>query len=138
MDFNFFGIGLPEIIVIFLLMLVFMGPKRMMVLAYQIGIYVQKIRRVVDETMGAVRKEFEAANLDLPKDLNSLKPPTLGNAGRFDIVQEANRFLNSDGSAPSESAPTNASPTTPTVSEPSPEQKPGDEKPRYDSWLPKN
>ncbi len=120
MDFNFFGIGLPEIIVIFLLMLVFMGPKRMMVLAYQIG------------------KEFEAANLDLPKDLNSLKPPTLGNAGRFDIVQEANRFLNSDGSAPSESAPTNASPTTPTVSEPSPEQKPGDEKPRYDSWLPKN
>jgi len=138
-DLNFFGIGVPELIVIFLLMLVVLGPKRMLTMAYQAGIYLQKARRVIDQTMIAVRKELEASNIDLPKDLKDLRSPlSKANVPRFDIVKEASRFLNegSTSTPPDTTTTPPANTASTTVPEPSP--KPGDEKPRYDSWLPKN
>ena len=140
MDFNILGVGLPELIVILVIMLVVAGPKRMIVWAYQLGIWVQKFRRIFDETVAAFRKELEASDIELPKELTNVS------RGRFDIVQEANKLINtelsqpaspaSSGSTGSTSADSGATATS-SEQEPSPNAQSDDEKPRYDSWLPK-
>lgn len=142
---NILGVGPAEIILIFIILFVFAGPKRMVAWSYQLGVYVQKFRAMFDETMSAVRKEFEEAQIDLPKDIG------VGLPKRFDIVQEANKLINTElgkpvgapSSAPAETTaklpepakPENSAPAAP---ESSPAQtNPDEEKPRYDAWLPK-
>jgi Sec-independent protein translocase protein TatA len=134
---NILGIGPAELIVILVIMFVVAGPKRMLAWAYVLGQYVAKFRAYFDETMRAVRKEFEEAQIDLPKNM----PLVPGK--RFDILQEANKLINAElnkAPEPNSAAPTAPEPpATPAAQDTPPEvdTKPDDEKSRYDSWLPK-
>jgi sec-independent protein translocase protein TatB len=51
---NFFGVGYQEIILVFVLMLIFVGPERMPTVAYQIG----RAVRTMQKYARAVRDEF--------------------------------------------------------------------------------
>lgn len=73
---NIFGIGGPEFIAILIIMLVFVGPKRMIHWSYILGQYVAKFRQMWAQTVDVIQKEFDDAGIDvkLPKD-----PPTRQN-----------------------------------------------------------
>ncbi len=139
---NILGIGPAELIVILVIMFVVAGPKRMVAWAYILGQYVAKFRAYFDETMRAVRKEFEDAQIDLPKTMPPIVP-----GKRFDILQEANKLINAELDKSSQATPAApgtpvqpppaAVPDAPSENAPQADNKPGDEKPRYDSWLPK-
>ena len=76
---NFFGVGGAELIAIFVIMLVFAGPKRMIHWSYVLGQYVAKFRVIWSQTVDLVQKEFDEAGVDikLPKE-----PPTRQNLNR--------------------------------------------------------
>ena len=112
---NILGAGPGELVVVFVIMLVVAGPKRMIKWAYVLGQYTAQLRQMWQQTLDAFRKELADANLDLPKDLN------IGNKGRFDILGEANKIINA---TPEESKPAE------------PAAKTDEEGKRYDSWLP--
>jgi Sec-independent protein translocase protein TatA len=65
------GVGAPELIAIFIIMLIVAGPKRMIQWAYILGQYTAKMRKMWAEAMTYVQKEFEAAGVDveLPKEI---------------------------------------------------------------------
>jgi Sec-independent protein translocase protein TatA len=104
MDFNILGVGPAEMILIFLIALIFLGPKRMMAWTYQAGKYTARFRAQFGEMMAAVRKEFEAAQIDLPKDMSVPRVPR----SRFDIVKEANKLVNAELNKPASGAATSA------------------------------
>jgi Sec-independent protein translocase protein TatA len=133
---NILGIGPAELIVILVIMFVVAGPKRMLAWAYILGQYVAKFRAYFDESMRAVRKEFEEAQIDLPKTM----PIVPGK--KFDILQEANKLINAElNKAPQPPPAATDSPEPPAApaqeNPPTVDTQPGDEKSRYDSWLPK-
>lgn len=66
---NILGIGAEELILIIIIMVIVAGPKRMIQWSYTLGKYLAQFRKMLDETWAAVRKEFEAAQVDLPKDI---------------------------------------------------------------------
>jgi Sec-independent protein translocase protein TatA len=82
---NFFGVGALEILIIFVIMLVVAGPKRMVQWAYYIGQYMSKLRGMWGELMESVQKELDEAGVDIkvPKDI-----PT-----RSDINRLANEAM---------------------------------------------
>ncbi|CAG0970570.1 MAG: hypothetical protein IT322_07955 [Anaerolineae bacterium] len=156
---NILGIGPAEIVVIFIVLIVFAGPKRMIAWSYVLGQYVAKFRAMVDEAWGQIRKEFEAAQIDLPK-----QPPTLNKRG-FNLLDEANKLvdkemgksssgvINEVASAAqsaknafqlSDYAPGMSSTNTSAASNRDPKgesapSEPNDkttENPKYDAWLP--
>jgi Sec-independent protein translocase protein TatA len=153
---NILGVGPAEVIVIFILMLVVAGPKRMIEWAYHIGRYTAQLRAMFQETMNAIQKELSESGLDVSKDL---APVTKS----FDIVSEAAKVINSEVSSATSSissmpTPTATSTPTPTPSESAtaitgdngtppatapttgadvkPDDQKPPEKPRYDSWTP--
>jgi Sec-independent protein translocase protein TatA len=131
--FNIFGIGPWQILIIFTIMLVVAGPKRMVEWAYQAGRYAAMLRSMMQETMNAVHKEIEASGLDIRKDIASALPAVQ----TFDVLGEAAKVINSE---PTTSANTTsaASPANPSANAPqiNSDGKDNDDKPRYDSWLP--
>lgn len=70
---NILGIGGPELLVIFIIMLLVAGPKRMIHWAYVLGQYVAKFRAMWAETVDKVQEELNQADIDIkiPKT-----PPT--------------------------------------------------------------
>jgi len=68
---NFFGVGAFEILIIFVIMLVVAGPKRMVQWAYHLGQYMTKLRNMWGELMDGVQKELDEAGVDIkvPKDI---------------------------------------------------------------------
>jgi hypothetical protein len=98
------------------------------------------------ETMDAFQKELAQSGIDMPKDLTKL--PT----GRFDIVSEAAKVINSELAETSAAlnATLTATPTTPPAAPPSPAPEtpatPGsgtqtaqtddEQSTRYDAWTP--
>jgi Sec-independent protein translocase protein TatA len=112
---NILGAGPGELVIVFVIMLVIAGPKRMVRWAYVLGQYTAQLRQMWQQTLDAFKKELADANLDLPKDLNII------NKGRFDILGEANKIINA--------APDEAKPAEPAT-------KADEEGKRYDSWLP--
>jgi sec-independent protein translocase protein TatB len=143
---NILGVGPAELIVILIIMLVVAGPKRMIEWAYQAGKYAAQLRAMFQETMDAFQKELAQSGIDMPKDLTKL--PT----GRFDIVSEAAKVINSELAETSAAlnATLTAAPTTPPAVPPSPAPEtpatPGSEtqtaktddeqSTRYDAWTP--
>jgi Sec-independent protein translocase protein TatA len=134
---NILGVGPAEIIMIFIIMLVVAGPKRMIVWSYHLGRYFQQFRAMVDEAWGAVRKELEESQVDLPKELPKLR--------RFDIVQEANKLVNNEMASKTAeinaelSKTTNAlksSPNKPAESATPTSPAPDKKDTSYDAWLP--
>ena len=61
---NIFGIGTTELIIIFVLMMVVAGPKRMIAWAYVAGQYMAKLRDLWQEASGVLKKELEQAGLE--------------------------------------------------------------------------
>lgn len=160
---NILGIGIPEIIVIFIIMLVVAGPKRMIEWAYHIGRYTAKIRAMYQETMEAFQKELNASGLDdVTKDLSNLR------SNSFDIVSEASKIINTEvqdatsavsdaasdaASAASATLSASSTPSVPSIapdlvesSTASPDSQPAtpplsdsqnnNNQPRYNSWVP--
>ena len=76
---NVFGVGGAELIAIFIIMLMFAGPKRMIHWSYVLGTHVSKFRKMWSQTVDLVQKEFDEAGVDitLPKE-----PPTRQNLNR--------------------------------------------------------
>lgn len=68
---NIFGVGTAEIVVIFLIMLVVAGPKRMVRWSYHLGKYVGKFRKMWSEVVDVLQHEMDEAGVDvkIPKDL---------------------------------------------------------------------
>src|SRR5438105_3032692 len=76
---GFLGVGPAELVVIFILMLVVAGPKRMIAWAYQAGKITAQLRAMFQETMQAFQKEMEAAGLDpeLQKTITDFNPRSI-------------------------------------------------------------
>jgi Sec-independent protein translocase protein TatA len=68
---NILGVGGPELVVILLIMLVIAGPRRMAKWAYIMGTYIAKFRRMWEETVDVLQKEFDDAGVDIkvPREL---------------------------------------------------------------------
>lgn len=68
---NIFGIGGAELVLIFMIMLVVAGPKRMIRWAYFLGQQVGRLRKMWAEVVDVMQKEVDAAGLDveIPRDL---------------------------------------------------------------------
>ncbi len=66
---DFFGIGLPEIILILALLLIVVGPKRLPELAVQLARLIRQGRRYASEVTGQLRDEMG----DLTKDYDVLR-----------------------------------------------------------------
>lgn len=73
------GVGGWELVVIFIIMLVVAGPKRMIQWSYTLGKYVAMLRKMWGETAQMLQKEFDEAGVDVkvPKDI-----PTRGDLNR--------------------------------------------------------
>ncbi len=79
------GIGLGELVAIVLVMLVIVGPERMLRWAYLLGQYVSKLQGLWRETAAALQKELDASKvgISVPKDI-----PT-----RQSLTHDMNRAL---------------------------------------------
>lgn len=151
MDFNILGVGVPELILIFLLMITIAGPKRMIKWAYELGKYTAKFRAMFQETMDAFKRELDANDLDLSKDvkeLSKLASSVSTPLPRFDIVKEANKVVNesdkssaksaeSTKSASSADSTSNSTDAAASNSNSNSDSTVSDDQPRYDSWQPK-
>ena len=69
MDFNIFGIGLPEVFAILILLVVVVGPKRLPEMAYHIGRAVKTLQKYAR----AVRDEFGEEYRYLDDELSEIK-----------------------------------------------------------------
>lgn len=68
---NILGIGPVEFVLIFIIAMVFAGPKRMLQWAYLMGKYTSNLRRMWAEMMRGLQQEIDAAGVDLrlPQDI---------------------------------------------------------------------
>ncbi len=76
---NILGVGGSELIIIFVIMLLIAGPRRMIKWAYILGQYVAKFRRMWAETVDVLQHEFDEAGVDIqvPREL-----PTRGSLNK--------------------------------------------------------
>jgi Sec-independent protein translocase protein TatA len=99
---NIFGIGGAEIILIFLIMIVVAGPKRMAQWAYLLGTYVGKIRQMWAQVAAQIEQEMKAAgvDVDVPRELPNRQNMTamVVKAGRplAEPIEQAGRELERD------------------------------------------
>src|SRR5271157_461720 len=118
------NLGMPEMIFIFLLALVVVGPKRLPALARQLGKYMAEFKRASNEFKNQLETEMMNIELeerakkqeDAPKILPPEKPPELTITPAPDIVSRGNSEDISEavtGSEPNETA--QAKPLTPTI-----------------------
>lgn len=82
---NILGLGGAELVVVFIIMLVVAGPKRMIHWSYIMGKYIAKLRQMWAEAAAIIQKEFDEAGLDVqvPREI-----PT-----RQTLNREAQKFL---------------------------------------------
>jgi Sec-independent protein translocase protein TatA len=149
---NFFGIGLPEAVLIVIVMLVVAGPKRMIRWSYFAGRYIAAARNMFQEAVRAFQRE-----IDMEGVLNDV--PKLPKPGqKFDIVKEADKLIRTEIGDPKASAKAEPK-TASTVNPPNPGQTAAqnvvsnnlkanrtpnstpdttDDSPRYDAWTSKD
>ncbi len=84
---NILGIGGWELLVIFIIMLVIAGPKRMIRWSYQLGLLIGKLRRMWEEAVDLMQKELDESGVDVKLPKQPPTPQTLRN--------EVNRKLSS-------------------------------------------
>ncbi len=93
-----FGIGLPELVMILVLGLLVLGPKRLPEVARMLGRCYGQLRRASDDFQRTIRQDLEA--IERQEDVNRNKAVTDELRERFagfDGVQTAIRERNSDG-----------------------------------------
>lgn len=146
---NLLGVGPGELVVVFVIMLVVAGPKRMIQWAYQIGRYTARMRAMVQETMNAIQKEVAASGLDVTdvtKELASLQ-----NA-KFDVMKEVSKIVDPALTSPAVEPPASAQPAASVAAAPTQLAAPAspaepktdsqtetqndDQTPRYGPWTP--
>lgn len=68
---NILGVGTAELVVIFMIMIVVVGPKRMIHWAYWIGVYFGKARHIFTQMMVLVQEEMKRSGVEveLPKEV---------------------------------------------------------------------
>lgn len=89
-----FGVGFPEVIVIFILLLTVAGPKRMIRWAYVLGQYTARARQMFGEAMEAFKREMEAAGIDeIRKDLDLRQEVTTLSNNLSGAVAETNQAV---------------------------------------------
>jgi Tat protein translocase TatB subunit len=81
MGFEIFGVGMPEMVVILVIALIFLGPERLPEVARTMGTWVRELRRMSSEAMGIwqetlgvgdeIRQAVNPANLLAP----AARPP---------------------------------------------------------------
>ena len=69
---NILGIGPAELVIVFLLMLMVAGPKRMIAWAYVAGQYAARLRKMWQEASAVIRKELEQAGVE-PEVMDSVE-----------------------------------------------------------------
>ncbi len=85
---NILGIGVPELIIIFVLLLVVAGPKRMVAWAYIAGRELAKLRAMWSETMGMIQRELQEAGFEEAKELGKLK-----DFRKFNLTEEVRKVI---------------------------------------------
>jgi Sec-independent protein translocase protein TatA len=128
---NIFGVGGTEFALILIIALVVAGPKRMIHWMYILGKYTARLRRMWDETITMLQKEFDDAGVDiqLPKEVptrqslnrtiaGAMKPISAPLEEAMQEVEQTNRALGATArngrAAAAPKTPTNpAAPTTP-------------------------
>lgn len=83
-----FGVGTVELLAIFIIMVIFLGPKRMIQGAYHMGRYIARFRQMWAETMDYVEAELKQAGVEveLPRDV-----PTRGTVNK-QVMETAQRL----------------------------------------------
>jgi Tat protein translocase TatB subunit len=62
MGFEIFGVGLPEMLVIMVIALIFLGPERLPEAARTVGTWVREIRRMSNEAMGIWQETLQVGD----------------------------------------------------------------------------
>lgn len=83
---NILGVGIPELLIVLLIMLVVAGPKRMIQWAYVFGQYTAKLRAMWQETSTMLRKELADAGIE---------PEVVDTIGQFANPRSRNTALTS-------------------------------------------
>lgn len=156
---NILGVGPAELVIIFLILMVVAGPKRMVRWAYVAGHYIGKARALMAEASQVIKKELEDAGVDseitetvtkLTSDVQSFRPRTAVNNIIKTFTGPISDSLNEVGDTPlglrspmfkapsqQSAAPNDTSPTqSPEPLEPASESSNGDIPRQYDSWTP--
>lgn len=71
MDFSLFGIGFPQLMLIFVIGLIVFGPERLPGMARQAGRFVNELRKLTQDARGEISSLTK--ELDIREDLNSVK-----------------------------------------------------------------
>ena len=71
MDFSLFGIGFPQLMLIFIIGLIVFGPERLPGMARQAGRLINELRRLTQDARGEISSLTK--ELDIREDLNSVK-----------------------------------------------------------------
>jgi Sec-independent protein translocase protein TatA len=131
MNFNLLGVGLPQLLIVFTVMLMLFGPKKMIEWAYLAGRMMSKMRAMFQQTMTEFQKEVQASGLDVP-DLTRDLPRV---PSSFNIVDEASKFINSTPNG----TPNDANPSQPTQAPTAPAQPPSEnpDNAKYSDWVAK-
>jgi sec-independent protein translocase protein TatB len=111
MDASFFGIGMGELVMIAVVALVVLGPKRLPGVLRELAKTIRYVRNLSNELMAQYGEEFKALD-----DVNPQK-----------ILRELTQVLESDAANPSAANPSTAT-RTPTASKPA-SPKPASPKP---------
>ncbi|GAB4437746.1 MAG: hypothetical protein Kow00120_05150 [Anaerolineae bacterium] len=109
---NILGIGAAELVIIFLILLVVAGPKRMVAWAYIAGRELSKLRAMWSETMEMIQSELEEAGVEEVKELRNL-----GKLRNFDLNKEVRKALEEPLAEGEKKKPAPKPRTKPTASE---------------------
>ena len=66
------SLGLPEIILIFVVVLLLFGPKKLPDFAKTFGKAIREFRKTVNEAKSTIEDEIEKADLDVTEDLKQI------------------------------------------------------------------
>jgi len=90
---NILGIGPTELVIIFLLMLMVAGPKRMARWAYVMGIYIGKFRVMWQEASTMIKKELAEAGIE-PEVVDTLGKAANPRTRRQTVTGQFDRLVN--------------------------------------------
>ena len=96
-----FGLGIPELIVIFVIALVVFGPKKLPDLGRALGKGIAEFKRATEEVKDTIETEVRAAESKI--DIEKLKSDVEGKEAELKSVETARK--DSAGNAPAEKGP---------------------------------
>jgi sec-independent protein translocase protein TatB len=138
-DMNFFGLGLPEMLVIGVLALIFIGPEKLPGVIRDVMGFYRQVRSLGSEWREQVEREIGTDLRDLTKDVNQ-GLEAFGRSIEQQIQAVDEEIKDAQATAVNGSAPTlPASPDLPALTPPVPVTADGedeDERPKSIDYLP--